>query len=210
MCACRNTAMSSIVASRKPWPWTASRRAPFFRRQGYLFLAGSARAAAVMQENHALQTGLGCQVDLLDVAGLAARFPSLRTDDVLCATHSPGDGWIDSHAALMALRRKMRALGVSYIADAVAGLEVSSGLVRAVALESGEALEGDLVVNNAGAWAHEIGAMIGLDIPVRPMPRTTWYFGMPSGDRADAAHHRRTDDQLPARRHRLYLRHIRL
>ncbi|MCY4230562.1 MAG: FAD-dependent oxidoreductase [Alphaproteobacteria bacterium] len=148
----------------------------FFRRQGYLFLASSSEATAVMRENHTLQTGLGCHVDLLDAAGLAARFPSLRTEDVLCATHSPDDGWIDSHAALMSMRRKMRTLGVSYVTDAVAGLEVSSGLVRGAVLESGERLEADLVVNNAGAWAHEIAAMIGLDIPVRPMPRTTWYF----------------------------------
>ena len=147
-----------------------------FRRQGYLFTATSAEAAAIMRENHALQRSLGCHVDLLDAAGLKARFPSLRTDDIVCATHSPDDGWIDSHAALMGLRRKARALGVSYLADSATGLEVSSGLVRSVALESGAALEGDWIVNNAGAWAHEICAAIGIDIPVRPMPRTTWYF----------------------------------
>ena len=147
-----------------------------FRRQGYLFIATSAGAAEDMRKNHALQTGLGCNVDLLDAAGLAARFPSLRTDDVVCATHSPDDGWIDSHAALMGLRRKIRALGVVHVAGSAAGLEVSSGLVRSVALENGDVLEGDLVVNNTGAWAHEVAAMIGLDSPVRPMPRTTHYF----------------------------------
>ena len=147
-----------------------------FRRQGYLHIATSPDMAESMRANHALQRRLGCHVDLLDAAGTAARFPSLRTDDVICATHSPDDGWIDSHGALTALRRKARALGVSYIAGSVAGLNVSSGLVRSVALESGEVLEGDRVVNNAGAWAHEICAMVGLDIPVRPMPRTTWFF----------------------------------
>ena len=147
-----------------------------FRRQGYLFIATAGGAADVMRANHALQTSLGCNVDLLDAAGLAARFPSLRVDDVICATHSPDDGWIDSHAALMGLRRKARALGVAYVADAAAALNVSSGLVRSVVLESGEVIEGDLVVNNAGAWAHEVCAMVDLDIPVRPMPRTTHYY----------------------------------
>ena len=147
-----------------------------FRRQGYLHIATSPDMAESLRANHALQRSLGCHVDLLDAAGTAARFPSLRMDDVICATHSPDDGWIDSHGALMALRRKARALGVNYIAGSVAGLNVSSGLVRSVALEGGEALEGDRVVNNAGAWAHEVSAMAGLDIPVRPMPRTTWFF----------------------------------
>ncbi len=147
-----------------------------FRRQGYLHIATSPDMAESMRANHALQRRLGCHVDLLDAAGTAARFPSLRMDDVICATHSPDDGWIDSHGALMALRRKARALGVSYIADSAAALNVSSGLVRSAALESGEALEGDWVVNNAGAWAHEVSAMAGFDIPVRPMPRTTWFF----------------------------------
>ena len=147
-----------------------------FRRQGYLHIAASAGAAGIMRTNHALQRRLGCHVDLLDAAGLAARFPSLSTDDVVCAAHSPDDGWIDSHSALTALRRKARGLGVGYIAESVVGLNVSSGLVRSALLESGEALEGDWIVNNAGAWAHEVCAMIGLDIPVRPMPRTTWFF----------------------------------
>ena len=147
-----------------------------FRRQGYLHIATSADMAGIMHANHALQRSLGCNVDLIDAAETAARFPSLRVDDVICATHSPDDGWIDSHGALMALRRKVRALGVSYIAGTAVGLTVSSGLVRSVALESGEALEGDWIVNNTGAWAHEVCAMIGLDIPVRPMPRTTWFF----------------------------------
>ena len=147
-----------------------------FRRQGYLHIATSADMAGIMRANHALQRRFGCNVDLLDAAETAARFPSLRTDDVVCATPSPDDGWIDSHGALMALRRKARALGVSYVAGAAAGLNVSSGLVRSVALESGAVLKADWIVNNAGAWAHEVCAMIGLDIPVRPMPRTTWYF----------------------------------
>ena len=184
-----------------------------FRRQGYLHIATSPEMAGSMRANHALQRRLGCNVDLLDAAGTAARFPSLRTGDMVCATHSPDDGWIDSHGALTALRRKARALGVSYIAGSAAGLNVSSGLVRSVALESGEVLEGDRVVNNAGAW----GARGLRDGRPRhsgpPHAAHDLVFRMPGGDRAAAAHHGRRErpfDRVPARRRGLHCRHIRL
>lgn len=145
-----------------------------FWRQGYLFIANTPAQAEEMQANFAFQQSKGVATQLLDGGGLKALFPPLNTTDILCANYSPNDGWIDPYGALTGLRRKVRAMGATFVDGGVTGLETAGGLVRAVLLADGNRLAADTVVNNAGAWAHEICAMLGFDIPVRPLHRTTF------------------------------------
>ena len=65
-----------------------------FRRQGYLFLT-SARGADDLTRNFGTQSREGVPAELLDLSALHARFPSVGTDKVALACHSPEDGWID-------------------------------------------------------------------------------------------------------------------
>ena len=146
-----------------------------FRQGGYLFIE-NAKGAARLEADHRTQTGLGARVDLLDAAGVAARFPSIRTDDIAVAAHSPDDGWIDPHAALMGFRRKARSLGAEYVQDRVAGLEADGVAVRAAVLQSGGRIAGDAFVNACGAWAGQVAAMIGMPLPIEPMRRYQHYF----------------------------------
>ncbi len=146
-----------------------------FRRRGYLFISDDGDHAQ-METNHRLQDSLGARVDLLDGAGLAECFPSLNVADVALATHSPDDAWINPHAALMGFRNKARALGVEYIEDRVVDWRANGGVARDVALGSGETLAADSFILAAGAWSGEIGAMIGLSLPVEPMCRESHYF----------------------------------
>jgi FAD-dependent oxidoreductase domain-containing protein 1 len=146
-----------------------------FRRRGYLFVSDDGDHAQ-METNHRLQESLGARVDLLDSAGLAERFPSLNVADVALATHSPDDAWINPHAALMGFCNKARALGVDYIKDRVADWRADGGVARDVVLGSGATLAADSFVLAAGAWSAEIGAMIGLALPVEPMCRESHYF----------------------------------
>ena len=146
-----------------------------FRRRGYLFLS-DAGDHAIMEENHELQAWHGARVDLLDRGALKARFPSLNVEDVALAVHSPDDAWINPHAALMGFRNKARSLGVTYIQDRVADWRAEGGAARRVVLASGHIIEADCFVLAAGAWSAEIGAMIGLKLPVEPMCRESHYF----------------------------------
>lgn len=147
-----------------------------FWRQGYLFIANTPAQAEAMEANFAFQQSKGVATQLLDGDGLKALFPALNTTDIIWANYSPSDGWIDPYGALTGLRRKVRSMGATFVEGDVTGLETANGLVRAVMLADGSRLPADTVVNNAGAWAHEICAMLGFDIPVRPLHRTTFYF----------------------------------
>ena len=147
-----------------------------FWRQGYLFIANTPDQATAMEANFAFQQRMGVDTQLLDGRGLKALYPVLNTGDVVCANYGPNDGWIDPYGALTGLRRKVRSMGAAFVAGEVTGFQVSGGLVRAVELADGRKLAADTAVNTTGAWAHEICAMLGFDIPVRPLHRTTFYF----------------------------------
>jgi FAD-dependent oxidoreductase domain-containing protein 1 len=147
-----------------------------FWRQGYLLMANTLEQAEAMEANYKFQTAMGAEADLIDATELKRRFPSLNTHDVLVASHSPKDGWIDPYGALTAVRRKNIASGVRYVQAAATAFDVSGGQVRSVTLSTGETITADWFVNTTGAWASEITALLGFDIPVVPLPRNTFYF----------------------------------
>lgn len=146
-----------------------------FRRQGYLFLT-NAKGVDDLTRNFETQSAEGVDAELLDIEALKARFPSIGTGDVALACHSPRDGWIDPHAALMGFRRKAESLGVRYVKDRVAGLETSGGAVTQAVLEGGDTIKGDVFLNCAGAWVGVVAAMTGANLPVVPMCRVQHFW----------------------------------
>lgn len=78
---------------------------------GYLFIVPP-QHIAMLEANYAVQRKLGCEVVLLDRAGLKARFPSMRVDDLGAGVLSPVDGWCDPHQLLHGFKRKAIHLGV--------------------------------------------------------------------------------------------------
>jgi glycine/D-amino acid oxidase-like deaminating enzyme len=141
-----------------------------FKKNGYLFIVPP-KEVATLAANYERQLRHGVNVEWLEPARLKARFPSMRVDDLGAAVQSHDDGWLDPHSALMALRRKVRVLGADIVNDEVVGLERANGLVRSVVLKSRRAVRVGAVVNAAGAWAREICAMIGMNVPITPLRR---------------------------------------
>jgi len=146
-----------------------------FRRQGYLFVSDGGDAAT-MEANFRNQETLGVAAELLDGPALERLFPSIRADDVDIAVYSPNDAWIDAYAALQGFRRKARSLGVTYLQDEVATAEITDGKVGAILCASGERIEADLFVLATGAWSGEVGHLFGVDLPVEPMSRESYFF----------------------------------
>ena len=147
-----------------------------FYRNGYLFIANTSEQQEEMEANYAFQAAEGCRADLLDPDQLKERFPALNCEDVRCAVNSPNDGWIDSHGALLGLRRKAKALGADYVEAEVVDLIRDDHAVLGVRLANGDEIRAGHTVNTAGAWAPEICRMAGWDIPVEPLPRMVFYF----------------------------------
>jgi len=145
-----------------------------WKERGYLFIVGPGHEQ-VLEDNFRVQQREGVQVELLDRAQIAARYPWMRSDDLALGVLSPQDGWLDPNSVLQGLRRKAVAEGVTFLRDRAVDLYVSGGRVTEVELASGERLQADHVVNAAGCWAASIAKLVGVDLPVNPMRRFEHY-----------------------------------
>lgn len=149
---------------------------------GYLFIVPP-RGMPLLEANFERQKAHGCDVELLDPAGLQARFPSMFVGDLGGGVHSPGDGWCDPNGLLQGLRRKAIALGAEYVHDRVLGLTRSGRQVTSARLASGASVSADAFVNATGAWAAGICELVDMPLPVAPLRRFEHYFtaGSPVG-----------------------------
>jgi len=146
-----------------------------FRKGGYLFIVPPT-ATKILERNFETQRQNGVRVVWLDQQGLKARFPSMNVHDLGAGVLSPDDGWLDPYAVLQGFRKKARSLGAQLVNDEAVGLDIARKRVTAVRLKSGETLHADVVINATGAWAKEICAMAGWQVPIEPMRRYEHYF----------------------------------
>jgi len=147
-----------------------------FHRMGYLWLGSGKDDVDSLIANWRVQTAQDARVELLDRKGVKHRFPSMRVDDIDVAAYSPDDGFMDPHSVLMGFRRKAISLGIRYVKDRVVDFQVDRTRVSALQLESGEPLAVESVVNAANCWGPELCEKLGMEVPVYPMHRLTFYF----------------------------------
>jgi sarcosine oxidase, subunit beta len=141
---------------------------------GYLFLIDDCATWAEYQRSVAMQRRLGARVELLTPDQAACFIPETRVDGLAGATYGPDDGYCDPHGVASGYLRRARELGARLLrATPASGIERAGERVRAVVTPHGR-ISCDLVVNAAGSWAGEVGALAGLDIPVRPYRRCVY------------------------------------
>ncbi|HEX5503657.1 MAG TPA: FAD-binding oxidoreductase [Thermomicrobiales bacterium] len=145
-----------------------------FRQVGYLLLVDDPATWAHFQRDVALQHSLGARVEVLAPAEAARFVPGTHTADLVGATFGPDDGYCDPHAIATGYLARARERGVRLLrARPATGLTLAGGRVVAVETPAGP-LGCEVVVNAAGCWAGEVGALAGLAIPVRPYRRCVY------------------------------------
>ncbi|HQX57738.1 MAG: FAD-binding oxidoreductase [Rhodoferax sp.] len=151
-----------------------------FHEAGYLFLA-SPEGRAILQANHAVQRQCGVDVALLEPPLLAQRFAWLHTADLAVGSLGlSGEGWIDAHSLMHALRRKAMAQGVVYRAARVDSLQRQGDKLTALRLHDGTELACGAVVNAAGTGAARLAASAGIALPVQSRKRCVFFFQSPA------------------------------
>lgn len=141
-----------------------------WKQWGYLFVVGEQHAQA-LEKNFRTQQDLGVNVELMDRAQIASRYPWMKTDDLTLACLSPDDGWLDPNSALQGFRKKAQTLGVQYIQDRVLGLSLRGTTVQTAQLAAGQDLSASHFINAAGCWAGVVSKLVAMDLPVNPMRR---------------------------------------
>jgi FAD-dependent oxidoreductase domain-containing protein 1 len=147
-----------------------------FNKGGFLYMAWGKKHVAHLKRIQALVAPHYPEIDLLDASAISSRFPSISTEGVDVGLFAPDDGWIDPASALQGYAKKAKSLGAVYVKDRVVGFATSGHQVTEVQLGSGERIKADSVVNCANCWAAEVASMIGMQIPIRPLRRMTYYF----------------------------------
>ena len=144
-------------------------------KEGGYFFVGGAQHERVLEANYRIEKDLGVNVELLDRAAIASRFPWMRTDDLALGVLSPEDGWLDPNSVLQGFRKKARAMGCDFLNDRVVDVYKSGTRLTELELASKVRVRAESVINAAGCWAPSIAKLAGMDLPVNPMRRFEHY-----------------------------------
>ena len=142
----------------------------YYHREGNLFLVDQQNQRAA-EKSFELQKKLGCRIEWWSPEKIKQHYSLYEPGDLIGGTYGPDDGHIDAYAMLMAYKAKARFLGAVYLADDIIEIFKAGGKVEGVSLASGQNLSTGFVVNCAGAWAAQIAATAGVELPVIPIKR---------------------------------------
>ncbi|GGU92498.1 FAD-dependent oxidoreductase [Streptomyces filipinensis] len=138
---------------------------------GYLFLLDGAQQASAFEAAVELQNSLGVPSRMISPDDAQHLCPYLSTDGLVAAAYSPADGHARPGPVVQGYARAAARAGVTFATHtAVMGIDRAGSRVTAVHTSHGR-ITCPTVVCAAGAWSARIGAMAGVDLPVRPVRR---------------------------------------
>jgi len=140
-----------------------------WRQTGGLRLACTQDRFTELKRQATVAHSFGLEMPILSAREALEMWPAMQVDDVVGAAFLPSDGQTNPSDTAMALAAGARQAGVTIIEDcAVTGITVEKGRASGVRTDEGE-IVCDVVVNCAGQWARELGAMAGVAVPLASM-----------------------------------------
>ncbi|MDT5109754.1 MAG: hypothetical protein QOE20_1644 [Mycobacterium sp.] len=106
------------------------------------------------------------ECELLTPEQAQQHYPVMRVDDLVGAIWLPEDGRANPTDLTLALAKGARLRGARIIERTrVTGVTSANGRVTGVRTDAGD-VEAEIVVNCAGQWAKQVGAMAGVNVPL--------------------------------------------
>ncbi|KAJ4296626.1 hypothetical protein N0V90_006674 [Kalmusia sp. IMI 367209] len=140
-----------------------------FNQLGGLEIATTSERLEELKRKHGYASSWGIEAHLVSTEECLRLYPLLNKDAVLGGLHIPSDGLALAARATQLLIERTREAGVRYLASTpVINIERSEGRVTGVTTPNGS-VAADIVVSCAGFWGVEIGAMVGLQVPLLPL-----------------------------------------
>jgi sarcosine oxidase subunit beta len=138
---------------------------------GYLFILTREKDLPSFRDNVALQHGLGIDTRWLEPQDAAGIVPELNLDGVLAGTIYDRDGLADPSGVVQGYAAGARREGVTIVTETeVTGVRLQADRVVGVDTSRGP-IDTAVVVNACGAWAPQLGRMVGVNIPIEPIRR---------------------------------------
>lgn len=144
-----------------------------FRQVGYLFVAGREEELRELASARTVQQECGfADARAVGVEEVARLNPALNLEGVAGGVYCPADGFIRPLEILRGYTEAAARLGARFLYGvAVEGVRASEeGKTGTLLTNAGEVSAGAFV-NAAGAWAGELGRVLGTEIPVKPLRR---------------------------------------
>ncbi len=140
-----------------------------FNQVGGLEIATTPARMEELKRKHGWSTSWGIEARLISAEECSSMYPPLNKDMVLGGLHIPSDGLALAKDAVRLLVKRTREAGVRYIdSTPVTGIDRTQGRVTGVQTPN-DTIPADLVISCAGFWGVEIGAMVGLPVPLLPL-----------------------------------------
>jgi 4-methylaminobutanoate oxidase (formaldehyde-forming) len=137
---------------------------------GSLRLASSPDHFKFLQRQIGQAKALGMEVEMIPPAEACRLFPYMSTADLYGALYIPGDGHLEPSGVTLELARRAKQMGVAiHTGVRVTGFKFSpAGEVKQVWTDHG-LINTEVIVNAAGMWARQVGAMAGINLPMVPL-----------------------------------------
>ncbi len=136
-----------------------------FKQIGYMTVATRA-AEHELRDEIAIQQKMNVPIQILDPEEVKEIVPAVNIEDIVLGAICRTDGVIDPHAVMQAYARGAKQLGAEINERVQAtGIVLNHGRVVGVETTAG-IISTPIVVNATGARAKEVGAWVGLNLPI--------------------------------------------
>ncbi|KAK5626483.1 hypothetical protein RRF57_002198 [Xylaria bambusicola] len=141
-----------------------------FNQVGGLEVATTPERLEELKRKQGYAHSYGIDARVISAEECLSLYPALTTNGlILGGLHIPSDGLALAARAVQVLIKRTRDAGVRYLElTPVTGIEKANGRVTGVVTPSGT-IPADIVISCAGFWGVEVGAMVGVPIPLLPM-----------------------------------------
>jgi glycine cleavage system aminomethyltransferase T/glycine/D-amino acid oxidase-like deaminating enzyme len=138
-----------------------------FKPVGYVQTGASPERVHKLRREADFLRCVGIERQEISPAEVQAMWPMLDTTGMLAGFYTANEGRADPANCAMSLTKGARIGGATVVEGvAVTGFHLDGGSVRRVLTTAGE-IECEYVINCAGMWARQIGAMAGVAIPLQ-------------------------------------------
>ncbi len=133
-----------------------------------------------LRANVAMQQAIGIPTMLVTAEDVRRLAPELFVGDFEVAAYEPESGYADPNGTTAGFIEAAKQYGAEIIFDCtVTGILATGDVVRGVQTSKGS-FQAPIVVNAAGPWAAEVGAMAGLELPVDTWRHDTMFVRRPA------------------------------
>ena len=140
-----------------------------FNQVGGLEVATTPERLAELHRRQGWATSWGVEGTVLEPRECVRIHPLVDESKILGGLYVPTDGLAKSPRVVVALVRRAQARGAVFRESTkVTGIEQRGGRVTGVATSEGT-IPADIVVSCAGFWGPDVGAMVGMDVPLLPL-----------------------------------------